>query len=425
MGLRDIVSQALIRPYELADVTSTEGGEPEVDPRSVGLSRKSVARIWRAVEDAYRSRLFPAISITLRRRGEVVLDRAIGHVRGNAPIDPPDAPVVQATPKTLFNLFSASKMVTAMLIHLLDERGLVSIEQPVASYVPEFAQNGKQAITVRHVLSHRAGIPFIPAEYANLDSPSRPALIFDVLCKAKPAMEPGKRLAYHALTGGYVLAAIIERVTGRDVHTFLADEILRPLNFSHFNYGVPPEDFDKVAIHAFTGSRPIQPVSGWLKRLLGVEFIDAVRMSNDPRYMGGVIPAGNVIGTANEASRFMELLLRRGQLDGVRVFDPSTISRAVSEQAYMELDWTLIAPIRQSMGFNLGSRYASMFGVPTPRLFGHLGFTAVYTYADPERDISLGLMTSGKPVVAPGALSIFKLLQTIAYSCPRDWGQGE
>lgn len=413
----------LIRVYDPQEVTSTEGGQPEVEPREVGMTRRGVNRIWRSVVDAYRSRLFPAIGLTVRRRGQVVLDRAIGHVRGNAPNDPPEAALVQATPRTLFNLFSASKMVTAMLVHLLHERGLAYIDQPVAKYIPEFAQNGKRWITVQHVLSHRAGIPFVPAEHANLDILSQQSLIIDILCKAKPTMTPGKHLAYHALTGGYVLAEIVERVTGRNVRTFLADEILTPLGFSHFNYGVTPEDFDRVALHAFTGSRPRAPLSQWLERFLSVDFVDAVNYSNDPRYMGGVVPAGNIIGTTNESSRFMELLLRGGKLDGIRVFEPQTIARAVTEQAYLELDRATFAAVRYGMGFMLGSNFASMFGIRTPHLYGHMGFTTCFVYADPERDISVGLMTSGKQVIAPKAFTIFKLLQVIAFTCPRDWGR--
>ena len=98
----------------------------------------------------------------MRRRGRVALDRSIGHVVGNAPGDPADAHRVVATPATLFNLFSASKMVTAMLVHLCDQRGLVHLDDPVAHYIPEFGAHGKHRITLRHVLSHRAGIPHIP-----------------------------------------------------------------------------------------------------------------------------------------------------------------------------------------------------------------------------------------------------------------------
>ena len=118
--------------------------------------------MWRACVATYRTGLYPALALCIRRRGQVVLDRSLGHVRGNAPHDPADAHRVVATPRTLFNLFSASKMVTAMLVHLCDQRGLLHLDDPVAHYLPAFGQHGKDRITLRHVLTHRAGIPNIP-----------------------------------------------------------------------------------------------------------------------------------------------------------------------------------------------------------------------------------------------------------------------
>jgi CubicO group peptidase (beta-lactamase class C family) len=97
--------------------------------------------------------------------------------------------------------------------------------------------------------------------------------------------------------------------------------------------------------------------------------------------------------------------------------------RAVVEQTFLEIDLTLLAPIRYSMGFMLGANVLSLYGLRTTRAFGHLGFTTVITYADPERDISVGLMSTGKPFFVPGLVHLVELLQTIARICPRDWGR--
>src|SRR5207249_972567 len=99
------------------------------DPSEAGVDRASVEAVWAAVEHLYDSGLHPAIAICLRRNGKVILDRAIGHVRGNSPDDPKHTPLVQATPLTLFNLYSASKCVTSMLAHLLVERGQLDLEK--------------------------------------------------------------------------------------------------------------------------------------------------------------------------------------------------------------------------------------------------------------------------------------------------------
>lgn len=392
----------------------------EEDPRRVGLERKAVDAIWRACVATYRTGLYPALALCIRRRGHVIFDRSLGHARGNAPFDPPDAHRVRATPSTLFNIFSASKMVTAMLVHLCDQRGLLHLDDPVAHYLPEFGQHGKDRVTLRHVLTHRAGIPRIPPQFADVGLLERPKEILALLGNQKPSFRAGRRLAYHALTGGFVLGAIVERVLGKSLREVMRDEILAPLGFDAFNFGVPPARLHEVAVNAFTGPPLIPPISLLLRRVLSVDFVEAVRVSNDPRFLTTIVPAGNVVATANEASRFMQLLLDGGTLDRVRVFETRTIERAIAEQTYLELDLTLGAPLRYSMGFMLGGRLASLYGLRTQRAFGHVGFTNVFVYADPSRDIAVALMTSGKPALSPGLARTLLIMQTIAGKIPRD-----
>lgn len=396
---------------------------PEVDPREVGLDRKTTEAIWKACANTYRTGLYPALALCVRRRGHVIFDRSLGHVRGNAPVDPLDAHRVRATPATLFNLFSASKMVTAMLVHLCDQRGLLHLDDPVAHYLPEFGQAGKHRMTLRHVLTHRGGIPNIPPKFADVGLLERPDEILSLIAQQKPRWRPGRRLAYHALTGGFVLGAIVERVTGKPLREVMRDEILTPLSFDAFNFGVPPARLPEVALNAFTGPPVLPPFAQLLRRSLSVDFVEAVRVSNDPRFLTSVVPAGNIVTTANEASRFMQLMLDGGVLDGVRVFETRTIERATAEQTYFEVDLTLGAPIRYSMGFMLGGRLASLYGLRAQRAFGHVGFTNVFVYADPSRDIAVALMTSGKPLVSPGVARTMMIMQTIAHRIPRD-GQG-
>lgn len=405
-------------PRSIESVTSI-AGDREIDPREVGVEPAGVDAIWSAVETLYRDGLHPAIQLCVRRHGRVLIDRAIGHARGAGPGDPGDAERVLATPDTPFNLFSASKAVTAMVVHLLDQRHLLHLDDPVCEYIPEFAAHGKQWITIRHLLTHRAGIPNIPPEAMRLELLARPEEIVRILCEAKPTGRAGRGLAYHAISGGFVLGEIVRRVTGDDIRTVLAREILDPLGFRWMNYGVAPGEVDQVAQNYFTGLPVLPPVSWMFRRVLGVDFDQVPTLGNDARYLTGIVPSANIVATANEHSRFYQLLLNGGELDGVRIFEPRTVRRAVSEQSYLEFDLSLALPVRYGMGFMLGGRVLSFYGPDTLHSFGHLGFINVMGWADPERQITVALMTSGKPLLYPEIHHFAAIGQQIGLACPK------
>lgn len=397
LGVPDPLRRARI-PRDLGSVTTIA---EEADPRPVGMTVAGVEAIWKSVEHLYRSGIHPAIALCVRRDGEVVLDRAIGHARGNGPSDAKDAEKVLATPDTPFCIFSASKGTTATLIHLLDERGLLHIGDPVAEYLPEFARNGKAGITLGHVLSHRSGIPNAPKEALNLDTINDWQAQREYMYDAKPMSRAGKRQAYHAVSGGSLLGEVVREITGTSIRDVLAKEILDPLGFRWMNYGVAPEDVPLVGLNYPTGPTPVPPLSTFLTRALGVHPDEATRMSNDPRFLTGVLPAANGVSTANELGRFYEMLRCGGELDGVRVMEERTIRRARIEQSHLEVDLSLGLPIAFSYGYMLGGKVLSLYGPNTTQAFGHLGWINIMGWADPERRLSVGLITTGKSVLYP------------------------
>ncbi len=405
-------------PRALESVTTVRSGG-EVDPRHLGLDPAAVQRIWTATENLYRSGIHPAIALCVRRDGEVLLDRAIGHASGNGPGDSPDVPKVLATPDTPFGMLSAAKAVTAMVIHLLDQRDMLRLDDPVCEYLPAFGVAEKRWITIRHVLAHRAGLPMPPAGAMDLELLGVPERISQILCEMPLASRPGRQLAYHAVTGGFILGDIVERVTGKSIREVHDEAIRRPLGLRWLRYGVDAADLGLIATNYFTGYPALPPVSTILRRALGVGFKEVVAMSNDPRFLCGVVPAASMVTTANELSRYYQLLLNGGELDGVRVFDRRTIMRATVEQSYLEFDFTLGLPLRYGMGFMLGGRYLSFYGPDTLHAFGHVGFTNVISWADPERRVAAALMTSGKPLFYPAIYHAFDLLRQIGIACPK------
>ncbi len=387
----------------------THVGE-EVPPWDLGLESDSVERLWRSFEALYRTGLYPAIQVSIRHRGQVALQRAIGHASGNSPGDPSDSPRIPATVDTPFLLYSASKAITAMVIHKLDEQHKLHLDDRVCEYIPEFAQQGKEWITIRHVLGHRAGIPNLPPGTMDLELLDRPDEIIRLLSHAPKVWRPGHRLAYHAVSGGFVLGEIVRRVTGQDIRHVLRKEVVDPLGFRWMNFGVADADVSKVARDAFTGL-PVWPPFSWLfQRVLGTSFEGAVQLASDPRFLRGIVPAANIVSTADELSAFYQCLLNGGELDGVRIFDRRTVQHATSEQTFWELDLTLGIPLRYGLGFMLGGDPVGLFGWRTPRAFGHLGLTNILSWADPDRELSVAILTSGKPFLS---LDVARLLQAV------------
>lgn len=403
-------------PASLAGVTSIDFTR-EVPGTSAGFRPGQVEAIWAAVENLYRTGFSPAITFCLRREGRIVLNRAIGHAHGNGPEDSPDTPKTLALPDTPICLFSASKVVTAMLVHLLDERGEIDLLDPISHYIPEYGVNGKRNATIYQLLAHRGGIPSIDGDFD-------PELLYDVdaiveeLCRARPVSPSGHRVAYHALTAGYIFGELIERVTGMSVQEFLRETIAEPMGMRHFTYGLPEQHRALAATNYSTGFKPIGPVNMYIKHVLGGDLDLAVRMTNDPRFMDTICPAGNIYATAEEASRFFQMLLNGGEYNGKQIFQPMTVKRAVLECGRPEIDRTLLLPMRYSMGLMLGNSPVGLFGPMTRRAYGHLGLSNIFCWADPERDTSVALLTTGKALLGPHLPALGKLLAATSFQCP-------
>ncbi|MCA9515561.1 MAG: beta-lactamase family protein [Myxococcales bacterium] len=389
---------------------------PESDPAATGLAQDDVEAIWRGVLGLYETGTQPAISVCLRHRGQVFLNRAVGHSHG--PATATDTAERVATPDTQFCVFSASKAITAIIMHELDARNLLRLEDPVVEYLPEFGRHRKRWVTLRHVLTHRAGIPAIPTDLDPLELAHDWEGIIERLCDARPTFAAGRQLAYHAVTGGYILAEAAHRATGKPITEWLRELIAEPLGIP-MSYGVAPEHVDDVAKNRFTGYPVPFPISKVIERSLGLNMTRAVAASNDPRFLTGVIPSGNIVTTADGLSSFFQLLLDGGKRGEDGLLDRRAVRRARVESAYFKLDLTLGIPVRYGHGLMLGARRFSMFGPDTRRAFGHYGFVVIIGWADPERDIAGAILTSGKSVVANQLLPIWRLLSTVSQRVPK------
>ena len=403
-------------PADLGPLTDV-GDEPgAADP----VEAEAAATVWRAVEDLYRTGMHPGIQVCVRHRGEVVLERAIGWAQGVDPhriFDPDGA--VPLTVDTPVNLFSASKSISAMLVHLLAERGTLSLDDAVADHVPAFARHGKGAITIAQVLSHQAGVPLLPSASLDLDVLADTERVEEMLCDLRVTAAIGGVPSYHALTGGFVLDMVARHADGRDLRQLLEDEVRRPLGLRRMSLGVDPADVGLVAENVETGFAFLVPLEVFFHRALGAPWGRLLRMSNDPRFLTASVPSGNIIVTARDAAAFYQCLLDGGTLDGTRVFAPATVERA--RQPRVEgtpFDRLLGLPMRYSEGFMLGGEGLTLYGWHHPEAFGHLGMSNLLTWAEPDRDLAVAILTTGKPVLGTHMLAFPRMIGAIHDAFP-------
>jgi CubicO group peptidase (beta-lactamase class C family) len=416
-SLRQRIIDAANVPRDLSSVTSVARDE-ECDPESVGMTPAGVAAIWSAVERIYATGMHPGISLVVRRHGRVVLKRAIGHARGNGPGEQGETPVAMV-PDTPVCIFSASKAFAALTLHLLSERKALSLLDPVSHYLPEFGRNGKRDITIYQLLCHKAGIPTIPAYGVDIAE-----LLLDrkeilrLICATAPET-PGHHHAYHALTAGFVVAALVERVTGRSFRGFFRENISGPLGLLSLDFGARGTALGRVARNYVSGFRFSAPADLYLQRAIGTGLEHAVTLSNDPRFYRAVIPAGNGVATADDCSRLFQCLLNGGELDGKRILDPLTVRRTIAEVGKPEIDRSLLVPLRYSAGMMLGSSPWGLYGPDTSKAYGHLGFANIFVWADPERATSVALLTTGKLVLGLHGPYLLMLLGNLSRQCPK------
>ncbi len=402
-------------PDDLSGVTDRD--EQGENPEAAGVSQAAIDEIWRSTESLYRTGTHPGIQLSVRHRGVQVLHRALGHATGNGPDDSPETPKTPMTTETPVCYFSASKAVTALLIHMLVEQGLINLMDPVSYYCPEFGQRGKRTITIHQILSHRGGIPAIPRG-TPIDVLWRQDEIWQLLCEAEPVEVDGSKVAYHAITGGYVLQRVLEKVTGDTIDAFLDTHLRQPMGMRWFTYGITPGHVSDLARTYATGPAPRFPVSWIVNRALGSDIRTVAGVVNDPRFQAAVIPAGNLCGTAEEMGRFFQMMLNGGVWEGQRICDPMTIRRAIQQYGSLQIDRTMMIPMRFSAGLMLGGNPVGLWGQQSRYAFGHVGLINKFCWADSARDISVSLLNTGLPIVAHHLPALVRFVYTVCRQFP-------
>ena len=266
---------------------------------------------------------------------------------------------------TIVNVYSTTKTMTALCALTLADRGAIDLHAPVAKYWPEFAQNGKEAIEVRHLLGHTAGLSGWQEKITVED-------LYDwekatsLLAAQAPWWEPGTASGYHSISQGYLVGEVVRRASGKSLGTFFRDEIAGPLH-ADFHIGLDPKDDARVGELIPPAANPMADAMPDENSVAAKTFINPVLTALEPRtapWRRAEIPAAGGIGNARSVARAQSVLANGGEFDGVRILSAKGCD-AVFEEQSNGTDLVLGTPIRFGMGYGLN--HADVPLGPNPR----------------------------------------------------------
>lgn len=326
------------------------------------MRAEKLAEIDGVVEEALGKGQMPGCVVLIARRGKTVLLKAYGR-RSLEPVETP------MTCDTVFDLASLTKPIaTATSIMMLVERHQLALDEPVAKYLPEFGQAGKQSITVRQLLTHQGGLI---ADNPIEDFANGPKQAYQRIFAASATCEPATRFIYSDV-GFMVLGELVRHVSGEDLHQFTARRLFGPLAMTESGY-LSADDLRQRA--APTERRDEHWMQGEV---------------HDPRAfaLGGVAGHAGLFSTAEDLAIYAQMILGRGEHAGMRIMSPETVdimltANPVPGGGLRGLGWDM----QTGYSINRGEGWS-------PRAVGHGGFTGTALWIDPERQLAVVFLSN-------------------------------
>jgi CubicO group peptidase (beta-lactamase class C family) len=355
-------------------------------PEEVGIDSEKLEAVFsRAKRDVDEGGL-PSAQVAVARHGRLAGVRTFG----SAVQDGREQP---ATDETLYSIFSSTKAIVAVAVWLLFEEGLLKLDERVADIIPEFATNGKDAVTVQHVLLHTGGFPYAPFKPECWGD--REALL-EAFQRWRLNWEPDTRYEYHPTSAHRVLSEIIFRRSGADFRDFIRKRVTGPMGLYELFVGLPEAYDSRVAEVTWVGE-PVEPPGGW-----GEVTPEAILRFNDGAGRRSGIPGAGGIASAAELALFYQPLLNGGDtVEGKHVIKPETIEFATKVRT-LERHADPIWKVPANRGLSIivagddGKAFMRGFGrTCSPRAFGHGGAGGQTAWGDPETGISIGYCTNG------------------------------
>ena len=339
--------------------------------------------LYDLIELHIAERRYPGAQIALAHHGRLVLDMSFGQARMGGS-KAPDDQAVATRPDTLWLLYSNTKVIMAVTLWLLHERGLLRFTDRVSDHLPEFAAHGKQDITLFQVITHQAGYPGreVPTS-AWLDH----VAVRKAVCDFVPEWPAGSKVSYHGLTAHWTLAMVIEAVTGKDFRDVVREDVLVPLGLrDEIFLGLPDRQLPRM-------SYLYEPVSGQPGAL-------QLRPENTDRvWQQAGVPGGGAYGTARGMMALYQMMLQGGRLGDVQLVSPRTLRYAIQNYTGDRVDEFMGMPMHRGLGPHLRGHSPGIRGLGSlahPLTFGHGGVGTSYCWADPSSGLSFAYITNAR-----------------------------
>jgi CubicO group peptidase (beta-lactamase class C family) len=338
-----------------------------------GTGASSVEGAVAVLVDGIERGLHPGALLYVSVDGKPIADLGIGEARAGRPM----------TPDSMVIWFSMTKPSVAVSVAQQWERGALELDDPVVQYVPEFSVHGKDTITIRHLLTHTAGIRGADAVSSTAADDAYWDEIVAGICAIEREADwvPGARAGYHLTSGMTILAEIVRRLDGRRFETYVRDEVFTPLGMVDCWVGMPPDAAARYGERIGTMHSTSTDVT------IPLDVFD------EPQFLGRCVPGGGGRGPVRQLGRLYEALLHRGELDGHRVLLPQTVEAVTARHRVGLYDETFHAVCDWGLGFAVDA-YA-MGRHASPRAFGHGGALSAISFADPEHGLVAVVQTNG------------------------------
>lgn len=349
------------------------------DPEDLGLAPRALARAEAVLEEAVARGDLMGAALQVSRNGLRLAPRCFGR-RALKEAGPPVAA------DTIFLVASVTKPIVAAAAAMLVERGRISLDDPVADLVPEFGQNEKEAVRVRHLLTHTSGLPDMLEGNLDLRARHEPLDTFVAhICRVGLMFEPGTRISYQS-TGIAMLGEIVKRTEGVPIRAFLRREIFEPLGLADTSLGMQADRRDrmsqvKIPGEAFEYGGRNASEWNW----------------NSDYWLNFGAPWGGMLTTVDEMTTLCRLFLNDGRIGETRVLSPATVQTMTTDQtSYLPgIPESDRLARRWGLGWRLKDRAASVFGdLTSDATFGHEGATGTVVWADPETGTTCVLFTN-------------------------------